>query len=116
MPLVVTAVVIRASSKNQIPGSRPRHAPASMPPLTMGTSTDLPVRLSVIVIDSSATSLSLTGEAVHVGLSQLEAEPLVQPVGRVPRGARRQLDGSGPEVGGMVDGGAGERRSHALAL
>src|SRR3954471_20835647 len=116
MALDVAAVVISASSKNQMPGRSPRHAAASTPPFTIGMSTVLPVRLSVIVIESSATSLSLAREAVHVRLPQLEPEPLVKPVGRFSRRPRRQLDASRPERGGVVESRSGERGGDPLAL
>src|SRR4051812_31339392 len=98
-----------------MPGRRPRQAEASMPPLTMGTSTDFPVRLSVIVADSSATSVSSRFVAVHVGLPLHEAHLLVQLVGRLARGPRGELDGAGAMSLGMVDGRLRQRRRDATA-
>jgi len=53
MALAVDAVVISAGSKNQVPGMSLRQAAASTPPFVIGTSTDSPVRLSVIVMLSA---------------------------------------------------------------
>src|SRR5688572_17093710 len=47
------AVVMSASSWNQTPGSSLRQSLAFTPPLTMGISTESPVRLSVIVMLSA---------------------------------------------------------------
>src|SRR3954465_7313100 len=53
MALDVIDVVSSAGSWNQTPGSSLRHSVESTAPSLIGTSTELPVRLSVIVIDSA---------------------------------------------------------------
>src|ERR1700722_8662002 len=52
MALGPRAVVVKPGSENQMPGSSLRHGSAETPPSTIGTSTEDPLRLSVIVIDS----------------------------------------------------------------
>src|SRR5579871_431790 len=62
-----------------MPGSRPRHAAASIPPSTMGTSTDFPVRLSVMVIVSANVS-----SVVEASVSMLPRPPRVGLLTRRP--------------------------------
>src|SRR5215217_2314043 len=57
MVLSQPAVVVRAGSKNQIPGSNLRHSAASTPPLDIGTSMDSPLRLSVMVTVSGTSPI-----------------------------------------------------------
>src|SRR5579864_567007 len=56
MALVVMAVVMSASSWNQMLGSSLRHGSADTPPSTIGISTESPVRLSVMVMESAMES------------------------------------------------------------
>src|SRR5580704_14503058 len=103
-------------SENQTPGSSLRHGSAETPPSTIGISTEDPVRLSVMVIDSGMGPLQWSErgmparqcaalewylgresvrsgvKAVHVGLPYLEAQPAVQAVGGLPRRTGGQLD------------------------
>src|SRR4051812_48458715 len=99
-----------------------------MPPSSIGISTDLPVRLSVMVnVSAMATGLlvvsggggsgraSVDRVAVAVGGAEVEPELQVQPVGRLAGRARRQIDGLGAELGRQFDGVGVQGRAHALA-
>src|SRR5690242_18305172 len=106
MALSHAAVVMKAGSAKKTPESSLRHSSADTPPLTMGISTDSPVRLSVMVMESGTapprtdaaslprdywpgrtakTPRSVELVAVHVGLPKGEAQALVEPVGCLPR-------------------------------
>src|SRR5687768_4186665 len=56
MPDSVAAVAMKASSKNQTPGRCLRQTSAFTPPFSIGISNVSPVRLSVMVTESLATS------------------------------------------------------------
>src|SRR5579864_3176979 len=78
-----------------MPGSSPRQAAASTPPSTSGMSTDFPVRLSVIVIESATLSSNDVGPAID-GSGRPSSATLVRPTaGPAPFGEVALADGRG---------------------
>src|SRR5215212_7309538 len=75
------AVVPKLGSENQTPGSSLDHGPESTPPLTIGISTDSPVRLSVMVT-LSATVPATPSRCPRKSTSEADRIPANQPGGK----------------------------------